>query len=201
MAISRFNLHALVDQEEEDDEVGVVELVRVEPPLAHLLPDPPVLFARFPGHEPSFPRSVYPIQDIPFIRCSTSRSCQGCNHGACTKNEPPCDACKCPRSRAFCLHLSPCLKWPPDMQERYRAHQRFLQEKQEKERQKEAAGGQPPAAASLLEPSHPGPLKMELLNLEKMVTNWVPSSTRWTQLRPRPARPQQQIPGTPQNPD
>ena len=159
MAISRFNLHALVDQEEEDDEVGVVELVRVEPPLAHLLPDPPVLFARFPGHEPSFPRSVYPIQDVPFLRCSTSRSCQGCNHSACTKNEPPCDACKCPRSRAFCLHLSPCLKWPPDMQERYRAHQRFLQEKQEKERQKEAAGGQPPAAASLqsLLPPQPAP--------------------------------------------
>ena len=158
MAISRFNLHALVDQEEVDDE-GVVELVRVEPPLAHLLPDPSVLFAKFPGHEPSFPRSVYPIQDIPFIRCSTSRSCQGCNHSACTKNEPPCDACKFPRSRAFCLHLSPCLHWPPDMQERYRAHQRSLQEKQEKKRQKEAAGGQPPAAASLqsLLPSQPAP--------------------------------------------
>ena len=65
MAISRFNLHALVDQEEEDDEV--VELVRVEPPLAHLLPTPSVLFTRFPGYAPSFPRSVYPIQDIPFF--------------------------------------------------------------------------------------------------------------------------------------
>ena len=72
MAISRFNLHALVDQDEVDDD-GVVELVRVdrvEPPLAHHLPDPTVLFAKFPGYEPSFPKSVYPIQDIPFIRLS-----------------------------------------------------------------------------------------------------------------------------------
>ena len=86
MAISRFNLHALVDQDEEDDEV--VELVRVEPPLAHLLPDPSILFTRFPGHEPSFPRSIFPIQDIPFMRCSASRSCQACNHSACTAAKP-----------------------------------------------------------------------------------------------------------------
>merc|ERR1712117_808824 len=45
------------------------------------------------------------------------------------------------------------------MQERYRDHQRFLQEKQERERQREAAGGAPPAAASLqsLLPPQPGP--------------------------------------------
>ena len=158
MAISRFNLHALVDQDEVDDD-GVVELVRVEPPLAHLLPDPSVLFAKFPGYEPSFPKSVYPIQDIPFIRCSTSRSCDGCNRSACTKNEPPCDACKSPRNKAFCLHLSPCLKWPTEVQERYRDHQRFLQENQERGRQREAAGGAPPATASLqsLLPARPAP--------------------------------------------
>ena len=53
MAVSRFNFHALVDETlEEEDEI--VELVRVEPPLAHLLPEPSVLFTKFPGHEPSF---------------------------------------------------------------------------------------------------------------------------------------------------
>ena len=57
MAISRFNLHALVDDNaEEDDEV--VELVRVEPPLAHLLPTPSVLFTRFPGYALGCPKKT-----------------------------------------------------------------------------------------------------------------------------------------------
>ena len=121
--ISAFNLHQQIESSDEAGEEDVVELARPPSPrqgLLSLIPGFLGFSLRMREENPYGKGSA--VYHGLMTRCSQRRACEGCRLGPCEDGGNPCLACL-NEDQYHCVHLTPCIHWPPNYVDRYRQKQ------------------------------------------------------------------------------